>query len=71
MRYSVESREYLFKAIIFFSFTKSIGKNIGKNKRKNLRGKYRQELLDHAKQSVTDALKTTFKISNSKNRRSN
>ena len=36
--------------------------NIGKNIMKNLSGKYRQKLLDHAKQSATDALKTASKI---------
>ena len=35
-----------------------MGTNIGKNISKNLRGKYRQKLLDCAKQSATDALKT-------------
>ena len=33
-------------------------KNIGKNISKNLSGKYRQKLIDHPKQSATDALKT-------------
>ena len=41
----------------FFSFAKKIGKNISKN----LSSKYSQKLLDHAKQSVTDALKTSSK----------
>ena len=36
-----------------------MGKNIGKNK--TLSGKYSQKLLDHAKNSATDALKTTSK----------
>ena len=35
--------------------------NIGKNISKNLSGKYRQELLDHTKQSATDAFKTASK----------
>ena len=34
-------------------------------------GKYSQNLLDHAKQSATDAFKTSFKKNNSKNSRSN
>ena len=34
-------------------------KNIGKLLRKNLSSKYIQKRLDHAKESVTDALKTT------------
>ena len=48
-----------------------MGKNIGKNISKNLRGKYSQKLLDHAKKSATDALKTFSKKSHSKNSRSN
>ena len=34
-------------------------KSIGKNISKNLSSKYSQKLLDHAKQSATDAFKTT------------
>ena len=34
-------------------------KNIGKNISKNLSGKYSQKLLDHAKQSATNVLKTS------------
>ena len=36
-----------------------MGKNICKNVRKNLSGNYIQKLLDHAKQSVADELKST------------
>ena len=36
-----------------------MGKNIGRNISKNLRRKYSQKLLDHAKKSATDALKTS------------
>ena len=43
------------------SFAKNIGKNISENISKNLSGKYSQKLLDHAKQSASDALKTTSK----------
>ena len=39
-----------------------MGRNIGKNISKNLSSKYSQELIDHAKQSVTDALKTDSKV---------
>ena len=38
-----------------------MGRNIGKNISKNLSSKYSQKLLDHAKQSATDALKTGSK----------
>ena len=43
----------------FLSFAKTMGKNIDKNISKNLNVKYSQKLLDHVKQSATDALKTT------------
>ena len=53
-----------------------MGQNTVKNISKSLSGKYgsgmlamRQELLDHAKQSATDALKTSSK--RQKNSRSN
>ena len=36
-----------------------MGRDIGKNISKNLSGKYSQRLLDHTKQSLTDALKIT------------
>ena len=39
-----------------------MGKNIGKNVGENVSVKYGQKPLDHAKQSATDALKTTSKI---------
>ena len=38
----------------FLAFAKNIVKNISKN----LSSKYSQKLIDHAKQSATDALKT-------------
>ena len=38
-----------------------MAKNLGKNITKNVSGKYSQKLLDHAKQSATDAFKTTSK----------
>ena len=39
----------------------SFAKNVGKNISKNVSSKYSQKLLDHAKQSVTDVLKTSSK----------
>ena len=36
-----------------------MSKNIGRNISKNLNSKYSQKLLDHAKQSATNALKIT------------
>ena len=54
--YSFHLRDRIFvKDYEFLSFAKSIGKNIGKNRSKNLSGKYTQKLLDHTKQSATDA----------------
>ena len=37
------------------------GKNVVKKMSKNLSSQYSQKLLDHAKQSATDALKTASK----------
>ena len=39
-----------------------MGRNIGKNISKNLSSKYSQKIIDHAKQSTTDLLKTALKI---------
>ena len=62
MCYSVKPRCRIFvKGYGFLSFAKNMGKNIGKSISKNLSGKYSQSLLDHAKKSATDALKTTSK----------
>ena len=36
-------------------------KRMGKNISKSLNSKYSQQILDHAKQSATDALKTSSK----------
>ena len=43
-----------------------MGKNTGQNICKNLSSKYGEKLLDHAKQSSTDAFKTTSKKVNQK-----
>ena len=61
-RYSVQPKDRIFvKGYKFLSFAKNMGKNIGKNISKNLSSKYGQKLLDHAKQSATDAIKTSSK----------
>ena len=52
MRYSIEPRIYV-KRYGFFSFAKNMGKN--------LNNKYGQKLLDSAKKSTTDAIKTPSK----------
>ena len=57
-RHSVQPRDrILVKSYGFLSFAKNIDRNISKN----LNSKYSHKLLDHAKQSVTDALKTSPK----------
>ena len=68
-RYSVQSSDGIFgKGYGFLSFDKNRGKNIGKNVSKSFKGRYssgmlaaRQNFLDYAKQSATDALKTSSK----------
>ena len=57
-RYSVQPRDRIFvKGYGYLAFAK----DMGKNKIKILTFKYSQKLLDHAKQSATDALKTSSK----------
>ena len=54
MRYSIEPKDKIFvKGYGFLSFAENIGKNLS--------GEYIQELLDSAKKSTTDELKTTSK----------
>ena len=56
------NRERIYaKRYGFLSFAKNMRKNIGKNINKSLNCKYSQKLLDHAKQSATDAFKTSSK----------
>ena len=64
--YSVQPRDWKFvKGYGFLSFAR----NMGKNTCKNLRSKYSQTLLDLAKQSAADALKTDhFKRRDEKNK---
>ena len=58
MHYSVQTRDRTFgKGYGFFTFAKNMVKNTGKI----FIGKYSQKLLDHAKKSATDGLKTTSK----------
>ena len=52
---------YFVKGYGFLSFTKDRGRIIDKNVSKTFSGKYSQKLLDHAKHSTTDALKTASK----------
>ena len=71
--YSVLPRDQIFvKGYGFLSFAGNMDRNIGKNIIKMfLSSKYSQKLIDHAKQSATDALKTASKRVIQKNNRSN
>ena len=54
MRYSIEPRERIYeKGYGFLSFVKNMGKSLS--------NKYIQKLLDSAKKSTTDAIKTASK----------
>ena len=58
IRYSVEPRGgILVKDYGFLFFVKNIGKNMSKS----LNGESSQKLVNHARQSSTDVLKTTWK----------
>ena len=66
-RYLVQPRDWiLVKSYQFLSFAKNMSKYIGKNISKDLSSKYRQNLIDHAKQSATDVLNTASKRANQK-----
>ena len=59
MRYSVELKNRIYvKGYGFLSFAKNIGKCLS--------NKYDQKLLDSAKKSKTDAIKTASKRANQK-----
>ena len=61
-RYSVQPRDRTFeKGYGFLYFAKYMSKSIRKNKSKSLSDKYSQKTLDHAKTSVTKAIKTSSK----------
>ena len=54
MRYSIEARERIYvKGYGFLSFAKNMGKCLS--------NKYGQKILDRAKKSITDAIKTASK----------
>ena len=66
--YWLQPRDRIFvKGYLHFCLAKNISKNISKS----LSGNYNQKLIDHAKQSTTDAFKTASKRSNSKQSKSN
>ena len=55
MRYSIEPRDRIYvKGYGFLSFAKNMGKSLS--------NKYGQKLLDSAKKSTTDAIKTASKM---------
>ena len=61
MRYSIEPRDRIYvTGYGFLSFAKNIGRHANKVA-KNLSNKYSQKLLDTAKKSTTDAIKTASK----------
>ena len=64
MHYLIQPRDRIFvKSYELLSAAKNMSKNIGKNISESLSGKYSQYKysFDHAKQSATDALKTSTK----------
>ena len=61
MRYSIEPRERRYvKGYRFLSFAKNIGIHAAKVA-KNMSNKYSQKLVDTAKKSATDTIKTASK----------
>ena len=61
MRYSIEPRERRYvKGYGFLSFVRNIGTHAAKVA-KNLSNKYSRKLVDTAKKSATDAIKTASK----------
>ena len=59
-RYLIQPRDQIFvKEYGFLYFAKNMSKKIGKNISKHLSSKCSQKLLDQAKQSETNAPKTT------------
>ena len=61
MRYSIEPRDRIYvKGNGFLPFAKNMGTHAAKVA-KNLSNKYSQKLLDIAKKSTTDAIKTASK----------
>ena len=64
MRYSIEPRERRhIKGYGFLSFARNIGTHTAKVA-KNMRNKYSQKLVDTAKKSATDGIKTASKGAN-------
>ena len=71
-RYSVQPRYNIFiKRYGFLSIAKDMSKNIGKDISKTWSGKYGQKLLDPAKQSATDLIRTVSKAAIQQSSKSN
>ena len=63
MRCSIEPRDRIYvKGYRFLSFAKTMGRHANEVA-KSLNNKYGQKLLDSAKKSTTDAIRTASKIS--------
>ena len=61
MRYWIEPKDRIYvKGYVFLSFAKNMGRHANKVA-KILSNKYGQKLLDSAKKSTTDAIKTASK----------
>ena len=61
MKYSIEPRDRIYvKGYGFLSFAKNIGKNATKVA-KSMSNKYSKKLLDSAKKSTTNAIRTASK----------
>ena len=57
----IDRNRMFVKLYEFLSFAKDMRKSLGKNISKKISCKYSQKLIDPAKQSATDALKTASK----------
>ena len=61
-QYSIKPKDQIFvRGYGFLFFAKHIGKTLVTNICKNLSIKYSQNLIDHAKQSTADSVKTASK----------
>ena len=52
---------FLFNLKTLLCFVRNMSRNVGKNITKSVSSKYNLKLLDHAKQSAADAIKTASK----------
>ena len=59
-RYSLQTKMFV-KRLKIYIFARNMGKNVGKNISKNISSEYSEKLIDHAKQSASDIIKTASK----------